>query len=115
MSKNKKTSSGGFVFSTDPDFRPETGTFSRGDDVPPERQTLRIWLERVKGGKEATVVKGFAGPDESLEQLAKLLKTKCASGGNAKDGIIIVQGDHRDKVLKILTEMGYKNTKKAGG
>jgi translation initiation factor 1 len=84
-------------------------------EFPKQKQVLRIWLERVRGGKEATVIKGFIGPDESLEALAKLLKTKCASGGNAKDGVIIVQGDHREKVLKMLTEMGYTNTKKAGG
>ncbi len=115
MSKNKRPLSGGFVFSTNPDFRPFDDEQTPGEEIAPERQTLRIWLERVKGGKEATVVKGFSGPDESLEQLAKLLKTKCATGGNAKDGVIIIQGDHRDKVLKILTDLGYKNTKKAGG
>lgn len=118
MSKNKTYGSlsdlGGLVYSTNPDVRigpDDTPT----EELPTEKQVLRIWLERVKGGKEATIVKGFVGPDESLEALAKLLKNKCASGGNAKDGIIIVQGDHRDKVLKLLLELGYKNTKKAGG
>jgi translation initiation factor 1 len=72
-------------------------------------------LERMKGGKEATVIKGFVGPDDALSELAKVLKSKCASGGSAKDGIIIVQGDHREKVLKMLLDSGYKNTKKAGG
>lgn len=102
------------VFSTDPDFKffeAETPA----DTIPNDRQVLRIWLERIKGGREATVVKGFAGPDEDLETLAKILKNKCATGGNAKDGIIIIQGDHRDKVLAFLLASGYKNTKKAGG
>lgn len=111
---SKKKSSGGFVFSTDPDFRPEEQE-EQVSAVAPERQVLRIWLERVRGGKEATVVKGFAGPQDRLEELGKLLKSKCAAGGNAKDGVIIVQGDHRDKVLKILLDLGYKNVKKAGG
>jgi translation initiation factor 1 len=114
MSKNKKTGGGGFVFSTDPDFNfsePKTQT----GGLSPEKQALRLWLERGRGGKEATVIKGFSGPDETLEDLARLLKSKCASGGNAKDGVIILQGDHRDKVLKMLQDMGYKNTKKAGG
>jgi translation initiation factor 1 len=114
MSKQKKSSAGGIVFSTDPGFRLEEPT-PVVDNSPKSKQVLRIWLERVRGGKEATIVKGFTGPDETLESLAKLLKSKCASGGNAKDGIIIVQGDHRDKVLKILTNLGYTNTKKAGG
>ncbi len=118
MSKSKNLNSlsglGGFVFSTDPDFKIEA------DETPVEnklaaQQNLRIWLERGRGGKEATVIKGYLGSTDSLEDLAKLLKSKCAAGGNAKDGIIIVQGDHRDKVLKLLLDLGYKNTKKAGG
>jgi translation initiation factor 1 len=110
----KKQQNGGFVFSTNPDFQ-----LNQEEDttktLAPEKQILRIWLERVKGGKEATVIKGFIGTDDDMDALAKLLKNKCASGGNAKDGIILVQGDHRDKVLALLLDQGYKNTKKAGG
>jgi len=114
MSKNKKQSTGGLVFSTNPDFQ------FQADDEPTEelaveKQVLRIWLERVKGGKEATVVKGYIGPDDQLNELAKMLKNKCATGGNAKDGSIIIQGDHRDKVIQLLIALGYKNVKKAGG
>ncbi|MDX1910085.1 MAG: translation initiation factor [Saprospiraceae bacterium] len=118
MSKSKSNPTfsglGGLVFSTDPDFKlsePEQETAT----PTPDQQTLRIWLERGKGGKETTAIKGFTGSDESLESLAKLLKNKCAAGGSAKDGIILVQGDHRDKVLKLLLDLGYKNSKKAGG
>lgn len=118
MSKDKKFNSlsdlGGFVFSTDPDFTPPEAETPVGSKLAAQ-QTLRIWLERGRGGKEATVVKGFLGPNDNLVELAKLLKNKCAAGGSAKDGIIIIQGDHRDKVLKLLLELGYKNTKKAGG
>jgi translation initiation factor 1 len=85
------------------------------DDISFDKQVLRIWLERGKGGKESTVVKGYIGSDDSLADLAKMIKSKCAAGGSAKDGIIIVQGDHRDKVLKLLTDLGVKNVKKAGG
>ncbi|MCE7923464.1 MAG: translation initiation factor [Haliscomenobacteraceae bacterium CHB4] len=115
MSKNKTLNAlGGLVFSTDPNFRPEPEE-PHIEELPADKQVLRIWLERGKGGKEATVVKGYTGPGEKLEELARLLKNKCAAGGNAKDGVIIIQGDHRDKVLKLLTEQGFKNVKKAGG
>lgn len=114
MSKQKNNPFGGLVFSTDPDFKPPEEA-EEDMNLPNDKQVLRIWLERGKGGKEATVIKGYMGPPARLEELAKLLKSKCAAGGNAKDGIIIVQGDHRDKVLKMLLDMGYTNTKKAGG
>lgn len=110
----KKQQNGGFVFSTNPGFQLNQEEDTT-ETLAPEKQILRIWLERVKGGKEATVIKGFIGTDDDIEALAKLLKNKCASGGNAKDGIILVQGDHRDKVLALLLDQGYKNTKKAGG
>ncbi len=118
MSKSKTYNSlnslGGIVFSTDPDFKPEVEE-EPVNAQPVDKQVLRIWLERGRGGKEATVVKGFTGSNAKLEELAKMLKNKCAAGGNAKDGVIIIQGDHRDKVLKLLSEQGYKNVKKAGG
>ena len=114
MSKNKRNDSGGFVFSTDPDFQ-SAGENEPDMNLPNGKQALRIWLERGKGGKESTVVKGYMGSGERLDELAKLLKNKCAAGGSAKDGVIIVQGDHREKVLKLLVELGYTNTKKAGG
>ncbi len=114
MSKHKRNDAGGFVFSTNPDYQlPEENEPDM--NLPNGKQTLRIWLERGKGGKESTVVKGFIGAESRLAELAKLLKSKCAAGGNAKDGVIIIQGDHRDKVLKMLVEMGYTNSKKAGG
>ena len=115
MSKNKKPSSGGLVFSTNPDFQLHPADDEPAEELAVEKQVLRIWLERVKGGKETTVVKGYVGPDDQLTELAKMLKNKCATGGNAKDGIIIIQGDHRDKVIQLLTALGYKNVKKAGG
>ena len=114
MNKNKKHTTGGLVFSTNPDFQLQADD-EPADALAVEKQVLRIWLERVKGGKEATIVKGYIGPDDQLDELAKMLKNKCATGGNAKDGIIIIQGDHRDKVLQLLTVLGYKNVKKAGG
>ena len=111
---SKKNSLGGLVYSTDPNFKQEEEK-AEFADISFDKQVLRIWLERGRGGKEATVIKGFIGSDDSLSDLAKMIKNKCAAGGSAKDGIIIVQGDHRDKVMKMLLDVGFKNVKKAGG
>jgi translation initiation factor 1 len=100
MSK-KKSSLGGLVYSTNPNV------------VKPTQQDLRLWKE-FHGGKPVTVIKNYVGKDAELEALAKELKVKCGTGGTAKHGEIIIQGDHRDKIQKILEEKGFR-TKKAGG
>jgi len=112
MSKQKSNSSG-FVYSTSPNFKSEEENEEQ-ETLAPAQQDLRVWLEKNhRGGKTATVVKGFVGNDDDLEVLGKTLKTKCGTGGSAKDGEIIIQGDHRDKIVALLTQMGYKS-KKAG-
>lgn len=115
MSKKSKPDARGFVFSTDPDF-----SFAEEnnavDMLPPDQQKLRIWLEtKHRAGKAVTVVKGFVGSEKDLEELGKKIKSFCGTGGSAKDGEIIVQGDQRDKVLQWLLKSGYKQTKKSGG
>lgn len=82
--------------------------------MPPQQQDLRIHLDRMKGNKEVTRIVGFVGTSDDLADLGKTLKSKCGVGGNTKDGVILLQGDHRDKVLKLLADAGYKS-KKAGG
>lgn len=115
MSKNKKHREG-VVYSTNPDFDYEFSEDTEGvEDLPKSEQKLRIHLERLKGNKEATVIRGFVGTDTTLEALGKLLKTKCGGGGSVKEGEILIQGNHRDKVLQLLVAEGYANTKKAGG
>ena len=105
----------GMVYSTDPNFKYDTEEAPQTAPLTPERQNLRVWLDRTQqGGKTATLVKGFAGSDADLVQLARLLKTRCGVGGAAKDGEIIIQGDHRDRGVEILAKAGYK-CKKAGG
>lgn len=102
------------VYSTNQDYEYDYGT-EQDETLAPEEQDLRIWLDKKhRGGKMASVLKGFVGSEEDLKELAKVLKTKCGVGGSAKDGEIIIQGDHRDKILTILNDLGYK-AKKAGG
>ncbi len=74
-----------------------------------------MWLDRKqRAGKVATLVRGFVGRNDDLQELARLLKTRCGVGGAAKEGEIIIQGDHRDRVIDILIRSGYR-CKKAGG
>ncbi len=113
MAKKKKLS-GDIVYSTDPNFYEHTEE-EHTETLPPAQQDLRVWLDRKqRKGKVVTLIKGFVGSDDDLEQLAKLLKTKCGTGGTAKEGEIIIQGDVRAKVLEILSKEGYK-AKSAGG
>jgi translation initiation factor 1 len=111
---NKNKNRNGFVYSTNPQFSFENNNTSEQETVAPQQQNLRIWLERNKGGKVSTVVKGFVGKDPDLQELGKKLKQLCGAGGSAKDGEIIVQGDARDKIFNYLIKEGYK-AKKAGG
>ena len=105
----------GMVYSTNPDFAYDTGGQAEEQTLPPERQELRVWLDRKhRAGKCVTLVRGFAGSDQALRQLATLLKSRCGVGGTAKEGEIIIQGDVRDRVVELLVKAGYK-AKKAGG
>jgi translation initiation factor 1 len=113
MSKKNKND-GGFIYSTNPEFEFQ-GESNSKEDIPASDQKLRIYLDRLKGNKEATVVGGFVGNEASMEALGKLLKSKCGVGGTVKNGEIMIQGNHRDKVVEILLNEGYSNTKKAGG
>lgn len=104
----------GVVFSTNPDYKYETTAEAEAETLDPSKQNLKVWLDRLKGGRVATVVRGFVGSDDDLSSLGKELKKSCGVGGTAKDGEIIIQGDHRDRVIDLLTKAGYR-CKKAGG
>jgi translation initiation factor 1 len=102
------------VYSTNPDYKPESDTDGGEETLPPAQQTLYLALERHGGGKVATVVSNFIGKEEDLQALGKQLKTKCGVGGSVKDGIILIQGDNRDKAITYLQSVGYKTKKKGG-
>lgn len=98
----------GVVYSTNPDYQYTYGLQPEAETLPPAQQRLRVSLDRhARGGKVVTLVSGFVGSDADLQELCKTLKTKCGVGGSAKDGLIIIQGDHREKILAHLASLGY--------
>ena len=98
----------GLVFSTNKELMESANTPEVVETLPPQKQKLVVAIDRRnRAGKQVTLVKGFVGSDEDLTALSKTLKNKCGAGGSAKDGEIIIQGDFREKVLTILTSLGY--------
>ncbi|MGV2828408.1 translation initiation factor [Myxosarcina sp. GI1(2024)] len=84
-------------------------------DLPPEKQDIRIQTTRSgRKGKTVTVMTRFQHNSETLSKLLKQLKSQCGSGGTIKDDTLEIQGDHKQKLLNTLTELGYK-AKISGG
>ena len=113
MSKKNKNDKHGFVYSTDPNFRFEEQPDELRETLIPKEQKLKIRLEtKHSGGKTVTLIEGFVGIEEDLEDLGKKLKNFCGTGGSAKEGEIIIQGDQREKVLQWLLKTGYEKSKR---
>ena len=109
---NKSKKRDGIIYSTNPDFK-----YNQKQDIaislPPDQQKLEIWKQK-RNGKTVIIIKEFVGSDHELKKLSKLLKVKCAVGGSVKNQDIIIQGDIRNKIEKILSDLNYRY-KKVGG
>jgi translation initiation factor 1 len=107
--KNDWKKRDGVVYSTSSDFEFSYQQNEESQTLPPQQQNLKVQLDKsMRAGKQVTLVTGFVGTGDDLETLGKLLKSKCGVGGSVKDGEVIIQGDHRDKIVQILQKEGYK-------
>ncbi len=103
------------IYSTNPDFNYSYEEPAAAETLAPKQQDLRVWLDKKqRAGKAVTLITGFVGSEEDLKSLGSELKSLCGVGGSAKNEEIMIQGDHRDKVLAHLQKQGY-GAKKAGG
>lgn len=115
MAKQKKQRFEGIVYSTDSNFDYESEQQENIETFPPRQQNLKVMLDKkARKGKIVTIVDGFVGQDEDLQDLAKTLKQKCGVGGSAKDGEILIQGDFKQKIFDILKSLDYQ-VKLVGG
>ena len=111
MSNNNKT----IWSSEDGDLRKKEQTTSHAKSLPPQQQTVYLHRESSgRAGKAVTLVKKLILSEDDLKALAKKLKQECGTGGTVKDGVIEIQGEHREKIADILQKLGYK-VKIAGG
>jgi translation initiation factor 1 len=104
------------VYSTEHgDQRTRRPSAPQGLALPPSQQTAFIHrASKGRGGKVVTLVKHLHLSPADQKTLTKHLKQTCGSGGTIKDGVIEIQGDHREAIAVALQQLGYK-TKMAGG
>lgn len=112
MAKKKLYNSGGIVYSTATDFQPQQEEKNESFLLQKEQLLTVVLDKKHRGGKVVSIIKGFSMKEDEIEVLAKKLKTFCGSGGSAKDNEIIIQGDHREKILQWLLKNGYSKARK---
>ena|SRR5688572_2660786 len=106
---NRKFPASGIVYSTDKDFK-----FAEEPDQDQntgEQKKITVKLDKKhRGGKVVTIITGY--PSKEIDEAGKKLKMYCGTGGSVKDYEIIIQGDHRDKVVQWLQKAGIKDIKR---
>ncbi|MFW2137062.1 MULTISPECIES: translation initiation factor [Soonwooa] len=93
----------------------EEQDFEMPEEKFQQKEALVCKFEKKgRNGKPVTLIEGFEGSEDELKAISKKIKTTLGIGGSEKDGVIVIQGDNRDKIMTILKDMGYK-TKRVGG
>ena len=112
MKKNRKNRKG-ILYSTNPNFEYKYEE-EEHHSLSPSEHNLKVCIDKHRAGKVAVIIKDYVGSNNDLRLLGKLLKQKCAVGGSVKNGEIIIQGNVRERVMRILEEEGYRY-KRVGG
>ena len=104
------------VWSSDEgDLRKKEDSSGKVISLPPQQQTIYLHRDsKGRRGSSVTLIKNLSLSSDDLKELAKRLKQACGSGGTVKEGVIEIQGEHREKIAEELKKMGYK-VKIAGG
>ncbi len=91
------------------DLRKQAESTASGTSLPPQQQTVYLHRESSgRGGKAVTLIKHLTLSANDLKTLAKKLKNECGTGGTVKEGVIEIQGEHREKIADVLHKLGYK-------
>lgn len=112
MANKKFTTPTGLVYSTNPDLNLQQND-QEVITLPQEEQKLFVSTDKKnRGGKVVSVISGYSGKKTDLEELGKLIRSHCGSGGTEKENEIIIQGDHKEKIVQWLKQKGYSLVKK---
>ena len=111
MNKKNKTF-GNIVFSTNNDWQPEQEEII-SENILPQKQPVKVRTDKKhRAGKIVTLVEGLVMSQSQIEDLTKRLKSHCGSGGSLKEQVIIIQGDHTQKIVEWLHKNGFILAKK---
>lgn len=114
-SKPKSSAQSRIVYSEFGNYENQAAQQRPISELPAAQQNLKVQASRKgRKGKTVTVISGFQARPETLTALLKSLKAQCGAGGTVKETEIEIQGNHTQKIVQILTQLGYK-AKISGG
>lgn len=102
----------GILYSTNQDYKYDYDQEEEVETLVKDKQPLRVSIDKKnRNGKEVTLVSGFVGKEEDIQELCRNLKKKLGIGGSVKEGTIVLQGNQREKTTEILRALGYDKTR----